>query len=130
MVLYERQDDHDEFEHPELIDHEGKTRDAQVIEGVGYPIACCVIGLTKKPVEEPKVEEERIVDKQEREKIRVSPHQLARYSEGFRNYDGGFEGKSEGFSSFDPNMPQGFTGYQGGFEVSSGFNGFGGHNGF
>ena len=118
MVLYEREDDHDEFEHPEHIDHEGKVRDAMFREGVGHPIACCVIGLTKKPVEEPKVEEERIVDKQAREKIQVHPHQLIAHQEGFRNFQGGFGGNQLGFSGFDANKPDGPSNFQGGFDGS------------
>ena len=97
MVLYEREDDHDEFEHPEHRDHEGKIRDARFREGVGHPIACCVIGRTKKPVEEPKKEEERLVDKREREKAQVHPQQLFGHQEGFRNFQGGFEGHQGGF---------------------------------
>ena len=67
MVLYEREDDHDQVEHPATT-----KKDLRVREGMGERIACCVIGLAKgdpkvkaKPVpkpdtklkEEPKVEE-------------------------------------------------------------------------
>ena len=42
MVLYEREDDHDQTEHPMTKDREGRFR-----EGEGARIACCVIGLAK-----------------------------------------------------------------------------------
>jgi Cu-Zn family superoxide dismutase len=42
MVIYEREDDHDQTEHPGT-----KTREARYREGEGARIACCVIGLAK-----------------------------------------------------------------------------------
>ena len=48
MVLYEREDDHDETEHAPSNDREGRKR-----EGKGARIGCCVIGLVKG--EKPKV---------------------------------------------------------------------------
>ena len=66
MVLYEREDDHDQVEHPATT-----KKDLRAREGMGERIACCVIGLAKgdpkvkaKPTpkpdtklkEEPKVE--------------------------------------------------------------------------
>ena len=42
MVLYEREDDHDQVEHPAT-----ETKDLRVREGMGKRIACCVIGLAK-----------------------------------------------------------------------------------
>jgi len=54
LVLYEREDDHDQTEHPATHEREGRYR-----EGEGKRIACCVIGLAKgekelpKPVQKP-----------------------------------------------------------------------------
>jgi len=49
LVLYEREDDFDQTEHPETHDREGRFR-----EGKGQRIACCVVGLAKGEVEKPK----------------------------------------------------------------------------
>ena len=48
IVLYEREDDHDETEHAPRNDREGRKR-----EGEGARIGCCVIGLAKG--EKPKI---------------------------------------------------------------------------
>lgn len=50
MVLYEREDDFDQTPHPPAVD-----REERLVELMGRPIACCVIGLAKG---EPKVEKE------------------------------------------------------------------------
>ena len=42
LCLYERKDDHDIDEHPEIEGREGRMR-----LGAGQKIACCVIGLAK-----------------------------------------------------------------------------------
>lgn len=42
LVLYERKDDHDITEHPQIEGREGRMR-----MGAGERIACCVIGLAK-----------------------------------------------------------------------------------
>ena len=42
MVLYEREDDHDQVEHPATT-----KKDVRLREGMGERIACCVIGLAK-----------------------------------------------------------------------------------
>ena len=49
LVLYEREDDHDQTEHPATYEREGRYR-----EGEGKRIACCVIGLAKGEKEMPK----------------------------------------------------------------------------
>ena len=49
LVLYEREDDFDQTEHPETHDREGRFR-----EGKGQRIACCVVGLAKGEIEKPK----------------------------------------------------------------------------
>ena len=56
MVLYEREDDHDQVEHPATT-----KKDLRVREGMGERIACCVIGLAKgegkdKPKPKPKAD--------------------------------------------------------------------------
>lgn len=55
MVLYEREDDHDQREHPAKIGEDGRPVEERTRTDVGYPIACCVIGrMDKQP--EPKEE--------------------------------------------------------------------------
>jgi len=49
MVLYEREDDNDQTEHPPA-----ENREARFKEGMGRRIACCVIGLVKGETPEPK----------------------------------------------------------------------------
>jgi len=66
MVLYEREDDHDQVEHPATTKKELRVR-----EGMGQRIACCVIGLAKgekpkvKPIPKPKttLKEDVVVEK-------------------------------------------------------------------
>lgn len=61
IVLYEREDDHDQVEHPPAKDREARFR-----EGMGRRIACCVVALAKGESEEPKVEKkvhEPVVEK-------------------------------------------------------------------
>lgn len=57
MVLYERADDHDLTEHPEIQGREGRYR-----KGMGARIACCVIGLAKgeTPIDYPKPKDQHI----------------------------------------------------------------------
>ena len=50
MVLYEREDDFDQTPHPPGVD-----REERLVELMGRPIACCVIGLAKG---EPPVQKE------------------------------------------------------------------------
>jgi len=75
MVIYEREDDFDQVEHPATHDREGRYR-----TGMGRPIGCCVIGL----VEAGEEEEEPV------EMPETKPHTSSHFDFGYGNNYGGY----------------------------------------
>ena len=120
IVLYEREDDHDQREHPAKIGDDGRPVEARTRTDVGMPIACCVIGrMDKQP--EPK----------EKTPKKVSVNDFDSFARGFGNNSSG-HGFENGFQGFDNTSSQGFENSFGGFGGNTGgdFGSFDGSKGF
>ena len=97
LVLYEREDDHDQTEQEARIGADGRPVEERRREGEGHAIACCVIG---------------------RMEIQPEPKEEKRAVSGSKSSDFGGQFDNRNFGGFNSDRPEQFKNFGFGFWVS------------
>ena len=95
IVLYEREDDHNQDEHPPAEEREARFR-----EGSGRRIACCVVALAKGETPEPKAVEAKYEAPTVAYEAPVKAEPV-KYEEHTPTYSNGYGDASYGDASYD-----------------------------